>query len=134
MTTAWNLLLCDVAVQDVRYSYSSRSSGRIDSEGVSFRTLSSEDSSLAMAQLLASVTNIMYIPRNIPAVIEGIGLQSGVYADAYALELSREWMAFASWFYEPAPVLKIQGSRSVLGSSIQLLPLALYIATTTVFW
>lgn len=134
MSTSWNLLYCDLTIRNVRYTYTSSSASGNGAGTGSFKTVSLEDASVGVTQLFAAVSNVLYIPQNIPAIIEGVGVESGNYADAFGLELSREWLAFGSWFWEPAAVLSIEGSKPVLGSSIKLLPLSLYIGTTSLFW
>lgn len=133
-TSAWNLLYCDLTVRNVRYSYSSTLLPDAKPGTTEFKTISLEDADVATTKLLAAVTNINYISQNIRSAIDGVGLQSGNFVDAYSLELSREWMAFGAWFWEPAQVSNIQGLKAVSGSTLQLLPLALYLGTTMMFW
>lgn len=68
------------------------------------------------------------------AVIDGAGIYGESYADAYALELSREVLAYSSWIFEPAQVRSVYAVESGLGASLELVPLLLYLATVVLFW
>jgi len=70
-----------------------------------------------------------YIPNN----IEGAGLYTGNYADAYALELSRELAAFSAYIYAPVQVQTIYTYEQQIGSRIQIVPFVLYLAANFIF-
>lgn len=66
---------------------------------------------------------------------EGTGLQSGNFANAYALELSRELLAFSASVYEPVEVVGIQSTDgTVVGARLQLVPLMLFLCASLLYW
>lgn len=71
---------------------------------------------------------------SIQAAVDGSGIYGESYVDAYALELSREVLAYASWVFEPVQVQSIYAVESTLGATFQLIPLLLYLITVILFW
>jgi hypothetical protein len=70
----------------------------------------------------------------ISATVDGAGLQSNTtYEEAYSLELSRQMLARAAFIYEPANVLQIQSENNVNGSTLQIIPLAVFLGALLVF-
>lgn len=126
INTAWNLLLCNVSVHDVDYRYNPISpSGPAAAEV--YNTLSSTDSSATTNKLLAAVVQYFKTPWTGQRT-EGTGLQSGNFAEAYALELSRELLAFSASIYEPRPVSRIMNvDNTIVGSRLQVVPMALFL-------
>lgn len=66
---------------------------------------------------------------------EGTGIQSGDFQSVYALELSRELLAFSASFYEPAEASNVQGvDNTLVGSRLQVVPLALFLFSVLLYW
>lgn len=117
-------MYCTVTVHDVVYKYLPPSS---DSPDGTYTTLNYSLSSSHMASLITAGIDNGPISDYVPERVDGAGLHSGSYADAYALELSRELLAFSSMIYEPAAVLGIQNAKQVVGSKVQIGALSLYV-------
>lgn len=73
------------------------------------------------------------IQRSLPSRIDGAGLREGSYTTAFAQELSRELMSLSAALYDPLPVAAIKRTSVALGSRIQLVPLALYLAAVVIY-
>lgn len=113
-------------MRDITYSYDSISSN--------FRTLSVNDSSVRVAKLLSALTFEGTLAQGIEAAIDGAGRSGESYADAYALELSREVLAYSSFIYEPAQVESVHSVETGLGAQLELVPLSLFLVTLLLFW
>lgn len=128
----WNLLNCNITFHDIDYEYS-------DDTGMgvgTFTTKAYSDSSPQTRQLLLALasTNMADIAYNIDLFIDGSGIATGSYADSYAIELSREFMAFGASAFIPSQVESIHILKRVVGSRIELIPMVLYLAIIVVFW
>jgi len=136
---AANLLYCNVTVRDVSYSYTNGNasvtsfSAVNDNEIGSYHTLSFTDSPVQTAKYLAAPIDWNYLEFYIQDRTSGAGLYNGSYADAYALELSREIIAFSAFIYEPTQVDGIEGSQEIAGSRINLVALILFCAAILIF-
>ncbi|KAG8948018.1 hypothetical protein FRC04_010060 [Tulasnella sp. 424] len=128
-TGAWNVLYCNSTVYDVNYRYLPASDGTSGS----YQALSSSISNIQMATLVSIGLDIGFIQRNMPSRIEGAGLRGGSYTTAFAQELSRELIGLSAALYEPVPVTAIAETSVVLGSRVQLVPLALYLAAVVIY-
>lgn len=126
-------MYCNVTVNEVQYSYSNSTSD------AQYHTISATPASLRLATFL-SVTlsfpdnhNNGYIRTHVPDAVDGTGLQSGNYADAFALELSRELLGLSASIYMPADVVSIVTSTQTFGSRVKVIPLTLYVLVTLLY-
>ncbi|KAG8932300.1 hypothetical protein FRC00_000074, partial [Tulasnella sp. 408] len=128
-TGAWNVLYCNSTVNDVNYRYKPALNG----VGGSYQIISSTMSSSRMSYLVAIGTHMGVMRKILPSRIEGAGLRGGSYTITFAQELSRELIGLTAAMYEPIPVTAIKRTSVVLGSRIQLVPLALYLAAVVIY-
>jgi len=98
-----------------------------------FLTVSTVDASLDHTKLVASTMDLEYMENYIPDRVEGAGLYSGNYADSYALELSRQLVAFSASIYEPSLVQSANDYDQMLGSRLEIIPLVLYLVAIFLF-
>jgi len=134
-----NVLYCDISIRDVRYSYtssftdsSSKTTVPSGTDGT-FQTLSSTVSSLETARFFTGSLDWNIMTTYIPDRVEGAGLFSGNYANAYALELSRELAAMTGSIYSSIPVETVNTFEETWGSRIQIAPLVLYLLVVLIF-
>lgn len=72
--------------------------------------------------------------NGVVTAIDGAGINGDSYAAAFALELSRQTLAFTSAIFEPIEVQSIFALESGLGSALEIIPLILYLVTLVLFW
>jgi hypothetical protein len=130
-----NILLCNVSVRNVKYTYTSSSAATSTSseEDGAFQTISWVDAPVENARVIVSTVDLGYMAQYIPARVEGAGLYSGSYPDAYALELSRELMAFSAFIYQPSQVTAVANYQEELGTRLQIIPLILFLIVIFTF-
>ena len=121
---AWNVVFCDVTALDVQYVYSSsqfiiRESTPLSADSARLvMTLGIEGGSVRVSQQ-----------------VDGAGLQTKMtYEEAYGLELSRQAIARGAFVYESTGVSAIQRELEIIGTCIDLVPLALLLGGMLVFW
>ncbi|KZT53423.1 hypothetical protein CALCODRAFT_51098 [Calocera cornea HHB12733] len=131
-TEGYNALLCQVSVSEVEYAYVQAPLADLATNG-SFRVLSSEPASTLTTQRVASILDASFLWNSVPLRVDGVGLLQGNYSAAYALELSRELVAYTAAVYEPAPALSITLVSQPLGSTIPLAPMLLYFLTVLLY-
>ncbi|KIK03994.1 hypothetical protein K443DRAFT_676313 [Laccaria amethystina LaAM-08-1] len=120
---AWNVVFCDVTALDVQYVYSS--SRFIVRES----TPLSADSARHVMTLGIEGGSVMVSQQ-----VDGAGLQTNMtYEQAYGLELSRQAIARGAFVYESTGVSTIQRELETIGTSINLVPLALLLGGMLVF-
>lgn len=75
-----------------------------------------------------------FISTYVPQRVEGAGMGPGLsYVDAFAIELSRELVAFSASIWEPDEVSTIQTVTEKLGSRILIVPLTLYVSAVLLY-
>lgn len=135
---AWNVLYCNISIREVQYRYANPSSSSSSSSpGDGAYTIESWNlAPLHLTSLMATYIDSPYMSKYVPERVEGAGLSSSSisYEDAFALELSRELVAFSSSIWAPSSVLDIQSRNESLGSRIQLVPLTLYVSAVLLYW
>ncbi|KAJ7124092.1 hypothetical protein C8R43DRAFT_1135673 [Mycena crocata] len=109
----YNVLICEIKSLDVTYHYFNGS----------YTLLSAAPSDLAQGQRVSdgSVAGQNFVP---PAV-EGAGLSSGSYTDAFAAKLSQVALSMTSYVFEPAEALAFKHIEPNIGSRLPLAPLLL---------
>ncbi|KAF7345480.1 hypothetical protein MVEN_01566400 [Mycena venus] len=109
----YNLLTCDMKSLEVKYHYFNGS----------YTLLSSTPSDLAQAQRLSdgSWAALYYVPT----AVDGAGLYSGSYVDAFAQKLSLVTLSTTAYVIEPAEALQQEYTWPFLGSRIPLAPFLL---------
>lgn len=105
-----------------------------DSVSSNFTTLSVTDASFRIAKLFSALAFEDSLPEGVQAAVDGSGIYGESYVDAYALELSRELLAYTSSVFEPAQAQSVFVVETTLGASFQLIPLVLYLTTLILFW
>jgi len=125
----YNLIYCNVTVFDIDYRYTSSASSTIGT----FEAINAVPSDLTTTFRIASTVEFGISMNYVPQRVEGTGIKSGSYVDAYALELSRELIALSALIWEPAPASEVSAYEQVLGSKINVVPLALFVATVLSF-
>ena len=70
----------------------------------------------------------------VPDRVDGVGWQgAGNYLDSFALEMSRELAAFTAMLWQTEQVLSIEDVAQVIGSRVQIAPLALYVGAALLY-
>ncbi|KAF8995980.1 hypothetical protein BDQ17DRAFT_1364875 [Cyathus striatus] len=121
---AWNVVYCNISVLEVSYMFSSSSN-----------TYSVTQSSLVPVESARPVASFgmesSVIPNQIKTTVDGIGIiTTGLtYEDAYGLELSRQVLARSSALYRPVDATDVSTEFAIVGSRIDLVPLAVLIAS-----
>lgn len=93
-----------------------------------------------MATLLGSMIDAQsgsswFMQQRVGAAVEGTGIaDGGNYADAFAIEFSRELMALGAFVFMPKSVEEIVTTKMKFGSRIQVAPLAVYVLLTVLYW
>lgn len=120
---AWNVVLCNVTVLDVSYTYSS--SQYITNTAVS---TSIETARYVVTAMFFSSSTL------ISDAVDGAGLQTKMpYEEAYSLELSRQTLARGAYIYAPSDVLSILRELNIIGTELQLIPLVIFVVAMLLF-
>ncbi|KAJ7886816.1 hypothetical protein B0H14DRAFT_2696861 [Mycena olivaceomarginata] len=87
----------------------------------SYTLLAREPSDLAQGQRIAdgSWAGLYYVP----IAVDGAGLYSGSYADAFSARLSLVTLATTVYVVEPVEALRMENTRNLIGSRLPLAPL-----------
>lgn len=138
-TGGTNIISCNISVRDVQYRYSAPQASADGTSTPLYETLSSTNSPARMAKILGSMVqagsvNTMYMRDRVPAAVEGTGITDGSYADAFAIEFSRELMALGAYVFMPQGVSDIVTTQQKFGSRIQVAPLGVYVGLTLLYW
>ncbi|KZO92136.1 hypothetical protein CALVIDRAFT_567711 [Calocera viscosa TUFC12733] len=131
-TQGYNALLCAVSVSDIDIAYETASLSDLSTNGT-FQMLNSTPASVLTTQRVASILDASFLWTSIPLRIDGVGLLRGNYSEAYALELSRELVAYTAAIYEPTDALSVTMVSQPLGSTIELAPMLLYFLTVIIY-
>ncbi|KAJ7895454.1 hypothetical protein B0H14DRAFT_2680516 [Mycena olivaceomarginata] len=107
----FNLLTCEIESLAVTYHYFNGS----------YTLLAREPSDLAQGQRIAdgSWAGLYYVP----IAVDGAGLYSGSYADAFSARLSLVTLATTVYVVEPVEALRMENTRNLIGSRLPLAPL-----------
>ncbi|PPQ97614.1 hypothetical protein CVT26_002372 [Gymnopilus dilepis] len=120
---AWNVIFCNITAVDVTYGYQS---SRYIMQSASPKSLADTRAMMSPGFLLSNTAVIS-------EAVDGAGLQSNTtYEEAYSLELSRFMLARGAGLYAPTDVLRIESNNYVNGSKLQVIPLAIFVATLLV--
>lgn len=117
----FNVLTCTVESLVVTYKYSNSS----------YALLTSTPSDLAQAQRVADGSRAA--PIYVPIAIDGTGLRSGSYADAFAARLSLVALSGTAYVIEPAAALETQAIQPTIGARVPLAPLVLFFLNATAY-
>ncbi|KAJ7617154.1 hypothetical protein FB45DRAFT_1104324 [Roridomyces roridus] len=118
---AWNVLTCDVKSLNVTYHYFNSSYTLLGSEPTNIdQTWRVEDGSWAA----------VYYGT---APIDGTGLYSGNYTQAFAKQLSSISLAMTAYVVEEAPVLESESTVTYIGSRLPLAPFLLLILIPSIY-
>ncbi|KAF7982208.1 hypothetical protein HWV62_29392 [Athelia sp. TMB] len=131
----WNVVYCNVTTVNIQYEYTPPSSTAPSSQGGTYTTITTN---LAPApripMLVATGLDNGPILSWVPDRVDGVGWQgAGNYLESFALEMSRELMAFTAMLWQPEQVLSIQDVAGVIGSRVQIAPLALYVGAVLLY-
>lgn len=131
----WNVVYCNVTTVNIQYEYTPPSSTAPSTQGGTYTTITT---SLAPAprvpMLVATGLDNGPILSWVPDRVDGVGWQgAGNYLESFALEMSRELMAFTAMLWQPEQVLSIQDVAGVIGSRVQIAPLALYVGAVLLY-
>ena len=120
---AWNVVLCNVTVLDVSYTYSSSQ----------YITNTAVSTSIETARYV--VTAMFYSSSTLVSdAVDGAGLQTKTpYEEAYSLELSRQSLARGAYIYAPSDALSILRELNIIGTELQLIPLVIFVAAMLLF-
>ncbi|KAJ6601693.1 hypothetical protein DFH09DRAFT_1270687 [Mycena vulgaris] len=118
---AYNVITCEMKSLSVTYRYFNGS----------YTTLGSSSSDLAQALRLSvgSWEALFYVPNT----IDGVGLFSGSYSDAFAEQLSLVALSTTAYAVEPIPVLETQSTQLFTGSRIPLAPFLLLLLLAFIY-
>jgi hypothetical protein len=119
---AVNVVTCDVKSLTVTYRYFNGS----------YTLLSASPSDVGQGQRVSdgSFAGPVYVP---PA-IEGVGISSGNYIDAFAQKLSQVALSMTAYIIEPTAVVSYQFIIPNIGSRIPLAPLLLLFLVSFIYW
>ncbi|KAF7345476.1 hypothetical protein MVEN_01565900 [Mycena venus] len=117
----YNVLTCEIKALDVKYHYFNGS----------YSLLSSTPSELAQGQRLSdgSWAGLKYVPT----AVDGAGLYSGSYADAFAARLSLVTLATTAYVIEPTEALQQEYTWPIIGSRIPLAPFLLFFTIAFIY-
>lgn len=118
------MLSCYVDVFSVVYRFSNGS----------FSIVEKLAADLNMSQRIASSSWSNSMAARVSNAVEGSGLVSGNYSQAFALELSREFIALTGYIYESAETLETHNAILYIGSRLQLAPLMLLVVVLGIYW
>jgi hypothetical protein len=118
----YNVLTCNIKSLNVTYHYFNGS----------YTLISSAPSDLAQAQRISDGS--WAGPLYVPDAVEGAGLFSSNYADAFAAKLSSVALSATAYVIEPTNALETQYTEPNIGSRIPLAPFLLLLLTTVFYW
>lgn len=118
----FNLLTCEIESLAVTYHYFNGS----------YTLLAREPSDLAQGQRIAdgSWAGLYYVP----IAVDGAGLYSGSYADAFSARLSLVTLATTVYVVEPVEALRMENTRNLIGSRLPLAPLLILFTLAFIYW
>ncbi|KAF8162170.1 hypothetical protein K438DRAFT_2070155 [Mycena galopus ATCC 62051] len=118
---AVNVLLCDVNSLTVTYRYFNGT----------YTLLSSSPSDVEQSQRVSdgSFAGPIYVPSS----IDGVGISSGSYTDAFAQKLSQVALAMTSYIIEPSEAVSYQFIVPNIGSRLPLAPLLLLLLVSFIY-
>ncbi|KAJ7442342.1 hypothetical protein B0H11DRAFT_2292081 [Mycena galericulata] len=117
----YNIITCEMKSLNVTYHYFNGS----------YSMVSSSPSDLAQGQRISDGSWVGL--HNVATAIDGAGLYSGSYTDAFAARLSLVTLATTVYVVEPAEVLETQYTQTYIGSRLPLAPFLLLIIITFVY-
>jgi len=79
------------------------------------------------------LSDVGVLQNELQTFVDGQGLQTGDYANAYGLELSRELLALSASIFEPVQATDVYSLRQIVGSNLNLVPFILYVSTVFLF-
>ncbi|KAH9474521.1 hypothetical protein JR316_0012982 [Psilocybe cubensis] len=120
---AWNVIFCNVTALDITYTYTST------------RFLQQSTSPISVSDTRYMMIAGFYNGETlISTAVNGAGLEaSTTYEQAYSNELSRQMLARGAIIYQPKDVIRIESENTAVGSNLQVIPLALFIAALLLF-
>lgn len=133
------MLYCNVSVHDVHYRYTTNfSKMTYSAENVSsltgYQTISYEKSSTRITMLLATMIDVFITAENVLTPTQGMGLSSGSFASAYALQLSKTLVAMSASIFQPSDAQGVTTVSQTVGSRINIIPLLLILAIAVSYW
>jgi hypothetical protein len=120
---AYNVVYCNVTVLDIFYTYTS--SQYIVRQATPFPV---QDARRIIALGYDGGS------RDISKFVEGAGVSTKeTYEQAYARELSRQVTGLGAYLYRPKNALEVQSQYEILGSSLNLVPLAILVSAMLIY-